>query len=117
MEAMEGQDDARLEISTRLVGDSGKGYAEISIRDNGPGINPETLTELFEPYVTTKTKGTGLGLAIVKKLIEEHGGTVTAENLEGRGACIMVRLPLTETRRNGTLDGRSKPSAARRERA
>ena len=117
MEAMEGQDDARLEISTRLVGDSGKGYAEISIRDNGPGINPETLTELFEPYVTTKTKGTGLGLAIVKKLIEEHGGTVTAENLEGRGACIMVRLPLIETRRNGTLDGRSKPSAARRERA
>jgi nitrogen fixation/metabolism regulation signal transduction histidine kinase len=117
MEAMEGQDDARLEISTRLVGDSGNSYAEIGVRDNGPGIDPETLNELFEPYVTTKPKGTGLGLAIVKKLIEEHGGTVTAENRKDRGACIIVRLPLTETRRAGYADGQSKSSAARRKRA
>jgi nitrogen fixation/metabolism regulation signal transduction histidine kinase len=117
MEAMEGQDDARLEISTRLIDESGQGYAEIGVRDNGPGIDSETLKELFEPYVTTKPKGTGLGLAIVKKLIEEHGGTVTAENLEDRGACIMVRLPLAETRKIGTADRDSNSSAARRERA
>jgi nitrogen fixation/metabolism regulation signal transduction histidine kinase len=117
MEAMEGQDDARLEISTRLIDESGQGYAEIGVRDNGPGIDSETLKELFEPYVTTKPKGTGLGLAIVKKLIEEHGGTVTAENLEDRGACIMVRLPLAETRKTGTADRDSNSSAARRERA
>jgi nitrogen fixation/metabolism regulation signal transduction histidine kinase len=117
MEAMEGQDDARLEISTRRIDESGQGYAEIGVRDNGPGIDSETLKELFEPYVTTKPKGTGLGLAIVKKLIEEHGGTVTAENLEDRGACIMVRLPLAETRKTGTADRDSTSSAARRERA
>lgn len=116
MEAMDGQDDARLNISTRLAGESGREFAEIAVRDNGPGIDPETLSQLFEPYVTTKTKGTGLGLAIVKKLIEEHGGTVTAENLEDRGACIIVRLPLPETRKNGNADGRIKRSAARRER-
>ena len=116
MEAMDGQDDARLVISTRLAGESGREFAEIAVRDNGPGIDPETLSQLFEPYVTTKTKGTVLGLAIVKKLIEEHGGTVTAENLEHRGACIIVRLPLPETRKNGNADSRIKRSAARRER-
>ncbi len=116
MEAMEGQDDARLEISTRLVSESGRGYAQITVQDNGPGIDPETLDQLFEPYVTTKTKGTGLGLAIVKKLIEEHGGTVTAENLKDRGACIIVRLPLPETRENGNADGHSKSAAVRRDR-
>jgi PAS domain S-box-containing protein len=117
MEAMDGQDDARLEISTRLVGDTGQGCAEIVVRDNGPGIDPERLEELFEPYVTTKPKGTGLGLAIVKKLIEEHGGTVTAENMEDRGACIIVRLPLNETRKSGKADSDARSPAARRERA
>jgi nitrogen fixation/metabolism regulation signal transduction histidine kinase len=117
MEAMEGQDDARLDISTRRVGDSGGDYAQISVSDNGPGIDSDTLDHLFEPYVTTKAKGTGLGLAIVKKLIEEHGGTVVAENLENRGACISVRLPLPEAEKDGNTDGRSGHSTARRERA
>jgi K+-sensing histidine kinase KdpD len=53
----------------------------------------------------------------VKKLIEEHGGTVTAENLEHRGACITVRLPIPESRKNGNADGHTKRSAARRKRA
>ena len=65
---------------------------ELCIADDGPGIDPEMLGRLFEPYVTTKTKGTGLGLAIVKKIIEEHGGIIRADNGE-RGACITARLP------------------------
>ena len=52
---------------------------------------------MFEPYVTTKTKGTGLGLAIVKKIVEEHGGTVRAENGSGRlpygGGRIVLIFP------------------------
>jgi nitrogen fixation/metabolism regulation signal transduction histidine kinase len=48
----------------------------------------------FEPYMTTKSKGTGLGLAIVKKIVEEHGGMVTAENLPDQGAVITIRLPV-----------------------
>jgi signal transduction histidine kinase len=59
------------------------------------------MEKLFEPYATTKTKGTGLGLAIVKKLVEEHGGSVLAENLEGGGTGIIVRLPLLESTRDG----------------
>ena len=77
--------------------------AEISVADNGPGIEPEVLTRLFEPYVTSKKKGTGLGLAIVKKLVEEHGGTVAAENLPDRGARLVVRLPVRAARPRRTV--------------
>ena len=61
--------------------------------DTGPGFDQDLLGEMFEPYVTTKTKGTGLGLAIVKKIVEEHGGQIWAENLDD-GACVILRLPV-----------------------
>ena len=93
-EAMEGQAESRLDIVTRVVVLGCRDFAEICISDNGTGIDPETIDRLFDPYVTTKSKGTGLGLAIVKKLVEEHGGTVIAENLEQGGASVTVRLPL-----------------------
>jgi len=93
-EAMEGQAEAQLDIATCVAVFGSRDYAEIRISDNGPGIDPETIDSLFDPYVTTKNRGTGLGLAIVKKLVEEHGGTVSAENLEQGGAIITVRLPI-----------------------
>tara|TARA_B110000438_G_C15222519_1_gene397891 strand:- start:141 stop:509 length:369 start_codon:yes stop_codon:yes gene_type:complete len=49
---------------------------EISVKDNGVGIDENKITKLFEPYFTTKEKGTGLGLSIVKKIIEDHGGLI-----------------------------------------
>ena len=93
-EAMEGQSEKQLDISTRVVVIGDRDNAEIRISDGGTGIDPETIDRLFDPYVTTKHKGTGLGLAIVKKLVEEHGGTVKAENLEHGGAVMTVRLPI-----------------------
>jgi PAS domain S-box-containing protein len=118
MEAMEGQENAIVKIASRRIVDGKRDMAEISVRDNGPGIDEETLEHIFEPYVTTKTKGTGLGLAIVKKLIEEHGGTVSAESPQEGGAFISVRLPLEETSRGGSADGRArKRPEIRRERA
>ena len=68
--------------------------AEIRVQDNGPGIDPALLERIFDPYVTSKTRGTGLGLAIVRRLVEEHGGTIAAENLAGGGACVRVTLPV-----------------------
>jgi len=94
LEAMESQADKHLGIATRVVEMGGRDFAEICISDDGTGIDPETIDRLFDPYVTTKTKGTGLGLAIVKKLVEEHGGTVSAKNLEQGGAAVSVRLPI-----------------------
>lgn len=91
-EATEDEPKPTLDLDTRLIEvESGKAV-ELRARDNGPGIPRDILPQLFEPYVTGKTKGTGLGLAIVKKIVEEHNGTVRAEN--DHGAIIVIRLPL-----------------------
>ncbi|HEX3069211.1 MAG TPA: ATP-binding protein [Thermoanaerobaculia bacterium] len=65
----------------------------ISVDDDGPGVPPELLPKIFDPYFSTKSSGTGLGLAITRKAIEEHGGTVHAENLNP-GFRISLELPL-----------------------
>jgi signal transduction histidine kinase len=52
------------------------------------------MARVFDPYVTTKPRGTGLGLAIVKKIIEEHNGAVSVENLPRHGASVSITLPL-----------------------
>lgn len=93
-EALDGVLEPRLTILTRCPGDAQRSAIELIVSDNGPGIPAELLPQLFEPYVTNKHKGTGLGLAVVKKIVEEHGGMVTANNPERGGACITVRLPL-----------------------
>jgi len=72
---------------------------EISVEDNGCGFEKESLAQIFDPYVTSKSKGTGLGLAIVKKLVEEHMGSIEAENIESKGALIRIYLPLNEKMR------------------
>jgi nitrogen fixation/metabolism regulation signal transduction histidine kinase len=69
------------------------------VTDNGAGFPIEILSRAFEPYMTTKRHGTGLGLAIVKKIVEEHQGTITIENLKGKtnrdtGAIVIVTMPL-----------------------
>lgn len=83
---------ASVTISTQYQPDARQ--AILSVHDNGPGIPPELLPRLFEPYVTSKHKGTGLGLAIVKKIVEEHGGHLSARNHDSGGAIISVRFPL-----------------------
>jgi nitrogen fixation/metabolism regulation signal transduction histidine kinase len=71
-----------------------KSFVELAVCDNGPGFPAELMDRLFEPYVTSKTKGTGLGLAIVKRIVEEHSGSILAENLPSGGAGITIRLPI-----------------------
>ena len=65
----------------------------IFVKDSGPGISSDLLDKIFDPYFSTKSTGTGLGLAIARKAVEEHGGTITAENQPG-GFCISVDLPM-----------------------
>jgi two-component system nitrogen regulation sensor histidine kinase GlnL len=57
---------------------------EIVIEDNGPGVSPDTLPFLFDPFVTTKTNGSGLGLALVAKIVGDHGGVIDCESRPGR---------------------------------
>lgn len=66
---------------------------QVAVRDNGPGIAPDRIERIFEPYVTTKEKGSGLGLAIVKHNAEIYGGTVRVESALGKGSTFVVTLP------------------------
>ena len=68
---------------------------EITISDNGPGIQPKDREKLFTPFFTTKRRGTGLGLSVSKKIIEEHpGGTLELDSEEGKGTLVKISLPL-----------------------
>ncbi len=78
----------RIAISTHSEEDE----LVLRISDNGHGFRQDIIDHVFEPYETTKTGGSGLGLAIVKKIVEEHGGEITAGNLAD-GALITIRLP------------------------
>jgi signal transduction histidine kinase len=93
---MHAQPHAQLQISTQCLEKESCRFIELRVRDNGPGIPDNLVGQIFEPYITTKPKGTGLGLAIVKKIVEEHGGMIWAENAEGGGACIIIRLPVSK---------------------
>ncbi|WP_154222537.1 sensor histidine kinase [Marinicella rhabdoformis] len=66
---------------------------QVSIQDNGHGFKQENLSQVFEPYESTKTRGSGLGLAIVKKIVEEHGGEISVKNHD-QGALIDLFLPI-----------------------
>lgn len=71
---------------------------EISVRDDGPGIDPAKLKTIWDPYVTHKAGGTGLGLAIVRQTMEAHGGTAVAESQPGRGTLMRLTIPAGNSR-------------------
>lgn len=66
---------------------------QITVSDTGPGIKPEDLPNLFDPYFTTKPSGTGLGLAIVHKIIESHQGEIEVKSMSGEGTTITMVIP------------------------
>jgi two-component system NtrC family sensor kinase len=67
----------------------------VSIADTGPGIAPEHLSRILDPFFTTKEKGTGLGLSVVYGIIERHGGSLEIESHVGEGTTVIVRLPVS----------------------
>lgn len=67
--------------------------AAISVQDSGPGIAPEMTPNLFKPFVSTKETGVGLGLVISRRIVEEHGGKMSAGNRPEGGACFTLFLP------------------------
>jgi len=74
---------------------SGKQMIEVTISDTGPGIPPESVHKIFEPFYTTKQTGTGLGLSIVKKKLEDMDAAIHVES-NGNGASFVINFPLNE---------------------
>jgi signal transduction histidine kinase len=64
----------------------------LAVEDNGKGISPEIIHNIFNPFFTTKTRGTGLGLAISKKIARDHGGDLTVESTPGKGSTFTLVL-------------------------
>ena len=96
MQAIEGSGG---QLTIRLSSEDGRACAEIM--DTGRGIAPENVSQIFEPYFSTKETGTGLGLAIVKKAVEDHGGTISVRSQLGTGTTFTVELPTTGGRDEG----------------
>lgn len=79
-----------LTVRTALVSD---GDVEIGVLDNGPGLSPQALERMFDPFFSTKPEGTGLGLAISNTVVRAHGGSLTYRPNIPVGACFSIRLP------------------------
>ena len=117
VEALESAENGLIEVDVNTAEVHDVDVVEIVVADNGPGFQSDALSTVFDPYVTTKPKGTGLGLAIVKKLVEEHAGTIEADNREEGGAMIRIQLPVNEAARGQMIAKLPGRAEQRRERA
>ncbi len=89
--------DSEKEKSITIRVSQEREEAKIIISDTGPGIAPENIGRIFDPYFTTKQKSTGIGLAVVQELARQAGGRVSVESPPGQGATFVISLPLAGT--------------------
>jgi two-component system NtrC family sensor kinase len=80
--------------SLTVVARATRTMVEVRMTDTGPGIAPEHLSHILDPFFTTKEKGTGLGLSVVYGIIERHGGTLDVQSQLGQGTTVVARLPI-----------------------
>jgi two-component system, LuxR family, sensor kinase FixL len=90
-DALAGNRSGAVKIQTKRIGDQ----VELAIGDNGPGIPPHAMAQLFKAFSTTKTGGIGLGLSISQAIAQGHGGDLTVDPYRtGDGACFRLKLPI-----------------------
>lgn len=88
--------DPRIAVETRGSGDGR--WVEIIVTDNGCGISPDRLADIFKPFHSSKgSRGTGLGLTVTRKILREHGGDVLVQSTPGQGSRFTLRLPSPAT--------------------
>ena len=91
-QSMSGVKDGNRELDVSTVSIEPEGVCA-AVRDTGPGLSPESLSRLFEPFYTTKPNGMGMGLSICRSIIEAHGGRLWATRCEPRGALFQFTIP------------------------
>jgi C4-dicarboxylate-specific signal transduction histidine kinase len=91
-EAIKEDDSHRREIILQASAFE-QGTVEISVHDTGPGMNEETMRQVFDAFFTTKSDGMGMGLAICRTIIEAHGGEISASPNPDRGVTFRIALP------------------------
>jgi signal transduction histidine kinase len=91
---------SRVEVACRELSNGERGFVEVCVADDGPGVAPEERQRIFEPYVRAgsarSARGLGLGLAICKRLVEAHGGSIAVSERPGGGARFAFTLPSAE---------------------
>jgi C4-dicarboxylate-specific signal transduction histidine kinase len=92
IQAMSGDGDSKRELQISTETDDAEGV-RVGVRDTGPGLAPESLPRLFEPFYTTKAEGMGMGLAICRSIVEAHGGRLWATACEPHGTLFQFTIP------------------------
>jgi signal transduction histidine kinase len=85
---------APIRLETKRLDDE---HLAITIKDRGPGIPPDVLPRVFDPYFTTRRTGTGIGLAISRNIVEGLGGRITVASAPDHGTEVRIELPLHST--------------------
>jgi signal transduction histidine kinase len=106
-DALRGRPDPVIHVRLHREADA----AVITIADNGPGMPPEVLERLFQPFVTTKKKGNGLGMAICYGIVESHQGKINVISSADYGTTITISLPIRE-QLESTAEGPAETAAA-----
>jgi signal transduction histidine kinase len=92
IDAVEERENPQVTVGTRT---GEEGWVRIVVLDNGPGIEPEKMNEIFKPFVSTKgSRGTGLGLPVSRKILREHGGDLVVQSQVGVGSKFVLKLPI-----------------------
>ena len=88
LDPVENQDDGQVEV-VLTVSDS-RPY--LTVTDNGPGMSPEVMANLFQPFFTTKEDGSGVGLSLCRQIVRRHGGDLHIQSQQGKGTVVSVNL-------------------------
>lgn len=105
LDAVRDLPEVRREIVVSATADEER--VEVTVRDRGPGIDPSQLETVFQPFYTTKPQGLGVGLSICRTILEDHAGTLMAENNPDGGATFRMVLPRADHR---LVEGSADPS-------
>jgi signal transduction histidine kinase len=90
-QAIEGEGRVKVAASVR------RSRVLIRVSDTGTGMDEETQRQVFDPFFTRRVKGIGLGLAVTKRIVDAHGGAISAVSAPGAGTTFTVELPLAPT--------------------